>query len=132
MYQLKIKLINIIKNKFLFIRYGYKIDIFNMEQNMKLVNSDQEENIKTENFYGYNIKMLKDEINIEFLCDYIDNLIIAKDFGNIIKIYKFDGKSLKYYKDFPIQMKEIIGIIKLKNNKYIMYSDYELYLINDI
>ena len=131
-YMGKTKLSYVIKNKFLFIRYGYKIDIFNMEQNMKLVNSDQEENIKSENHYGYNIKMLKDEMNIEFLCDYIDNLIIAKDLNNNIKIYKFDGNSLKYYKDFPIQMKEIIGIIKMKNNKLIMYSGHEIYLINHI
>ena len=128
----KIKISYIIKNEFLFVRYAYKIDIYKMGKNIQLVNDNNEENIKTESNYEYNFKMLKDEMKIEFLCDYIDNLIIVKDFNDIIKVYIFEDNTIKFYRDFPYQMNEMIGIIKLKNNNFIMYSNYEIYLIKHI
>ena len=121
----------LIKNGYLLIRYGKKIDIYDINNNMALVNHDQEEMVeKKDEYYGF-YECLKDEMDIIFLCDYLDNLIITKNLEKKARIYMLKDNSLQYVKEFPYQLKDLKEIIKLKNNSFIMYSDKELILLNN-
>ena len=98
---------------------------------MSLVNHDQEEIVeKKDEYYGF-YECLKDEMDIIFLCDYLDNLIITKNIEKKARIHMLKDNSLQYVKDFPYQLKDLKEIIKLKNNSFIMYSDNELILLNN-
>ena len=123
----------IIKNGFLLVRYGNKIDIYDIKNNMLLVNHDQDSMIQIkEEFYG-TYQILKDEMDIIFLCDYFDNfnnLFITKNLKNKFRIYLFENNSLKYVKDFQYELNEFKEIIKLKSNILLAYSDKELILLN--
>ena len=120
----------LIKDKYLLVRYGNKIDIYDIKNNMVLVNHDQESMIlNEENYYG-NYKILKDEMNIVFMCDYFDNLFIVKDKENKPKIYKLLDNSFVKVSDFPYGLEKLKGIIKLKNNNLLMYSDNQLAIIS--
>lgn len=120
----------LIKNGLLLIRYGNRIDIYDLNNNMTLVNHDQDTMVKTEDNYYGNYKILKNEMDIIFLCDYLDNYLITKTPGNEAKIYMLKDNSLHYIRDFPYQLKGLNEIIKLKNNSLIMYSKNELQLLN--
>ena len=121
----------LIKNGYLLIRYGKKIDIYDINNNMALVNHDQEKMIeKKAEYYGI-YERLKDEMDIIFLCDYYDNLIITKNIEKKARIHMLKDNSLQYVKEFPYQLKDLKEIIKLKNNSFLMYSDHELILLNN-
>ena len=112
------------------VRYGNKIDIYDLKNNMLLLNHDQENMIfNEENYYG-NFKILKDEMNIIFMCDYFDNLFIVKDKENKPKIYELIDNSFKKVSDFPFGLEKLKEIIKLKNNSLLMYSDNQLLIVN--
>ena len=115
--------------KFL-VRYGNRIDIYDIKNNMLLLNHDQNDMIKNENNYYGNYKILKDEMDIIFLCDYDDNLIITKNKENKVRIYTLKDNTLKYVKDFPFEQEDLNEIIKLKNGTLLMYSRNELSLLN--
>lgn len=113
----------LVKNRYLFIRYIDHFFIYDIKQNMKLINKDKE------NEGGEIIKVLKNEMSINFLCNYFDKFILVRDlFDKKIKIYIFNGESLKYYKDFPFDNKNN-GITKLANNDIIMYSSNSFSLL---
>ena len=118
----------LIKNGYLLIRYGNRINIYDINKNMALVNIDQDTMIKQFEIF----KILKDEMDIIFLCDYKDNLIITKDTKNKAKIYMLKDNSLQYEKNFPFELEGLIEIIKLKNNTFIMYSKDQMLLLNSI
>ena len=124
-------------DKYLFIKYGgFKFDIFDINQNMQSINSNNEIiQLKTiEEIYGFfrkrTFNVVIEELNIRFLCNYNNDLFFAKDLNGNIKLYKFKGKSFEFYQDFPLSTKDIIGIIKLKDNKLIMYSRQNAFIIN--
>ena len=120
----------LIKDKFLLVRYGNKIDIYDIKNNMLLLNHDQENMVISEKtFYG-NYKILKDEMNIIFMCDYFDNLFIVKDKENKPKIYELQDYSFKKVSDFPFILEKLKEIIKLKNNALLMYSENQLLIIS--
>ena len=73
---------------------------------------------------------IKDEMNIRFLCNYSKDLFFAKDKNDNINIYKYKDKAFEFYQKFPLSTKEMIGMIKLKNNKLIMYSPKKVLVIN--
>ena len=121
----------LIKNGYLLIRYGKKIDIYDINNNIALVNHDKEEIVeKKDDYYGI-YECLKGEMDIIFLCDYLNNLIITKNIEKKARIHMLKDNSLQYVKDFPYQLKDLKEIIKLKNNSFIMYSDNELILLNN-
>ena len=121
----------LVKKGFLLVRYGNRIDIYDIKNNMNLINHDQEDMVKIEEkFYG-NFKILKDDMNIIFLCDYSDDLFIAKNAGDTARIYKFEDNSVKYVKEFPFQLEDLEEIIKLKNNVLLMYSKNKLMFLNN-
>ena len=97
---------------------------------MLLLNHDQENMILNEETYYGNYKILKDEMNIVFMCDYFDNLFIVKDKENKPKIYKLLDNSFVKVCDFPYGLEKLKGIIKLKNNNLLMYSENQLLIIN--
>ena len=125
-------------DKYLFIKYGeFKFDVYDINQNMQSINSNNEIiEIKHEReFYNFfrerNYNKIKDEMNIRFICKYSEDLFFAKDVNNDIKLYKFKDKSFEFYQDFSFSTKEIIGMIKLKNNNLIIYSKKDAFIIND-
>lgn len=126
-------------DKFLFVKYGgFKFGIYDINENMKSINKQNEiiETVEVREIYNFFrervYKKLKDEMNIRFLCNYSKNLFFAADRNNDIKIYKFKDKSFEIYEEFPNFSKEIIGMIKLKNNNLIMYSyNYILIIKNN-
>ena len=78
-----------------------------------------------------NFVRIKDEMNINFLCNYSKDLFFAKDVKNNIKIYKFKNKSFEFYQDFPFSKAEIRGMTILKNNNIIIYSLNEIMIIGE-
>ena len=120
----------LVKDGKLLVRYGNRIDIYDMSNNMLLMNHDQEDMIKIENVYYAKYKVLKDEMDIIFLCDYDDNLIIAKNIENKVRIYTLKDNTFKFVKDFPFKIIDLNEIIKLKNGTLLMYSRNELILLN--
>ena len=119
-----------IKNGLLFVRYGNRIDIYDIKNNMLLMNHDQEGMVKIDESYYGKYKILKDEMDIIFLCDYFDNFIITKNIKNIAKIHMIKDNSFNYIKDFPYQLEDLKEIIKLKNNNLLMYSNRQLIILN--
>ena len=127
----------IIKKEYLFIRYAHNLIIFNTKKDMDIVYFCNEKiEKKMELFdmsFNINIKTLKDEMNIRFLCNYIDDLIIVQDEKNVIKLFKFKGGLLKFYKEFPFQNKGLqLNMIRLKNNNFILYQFNELSFLKNI
>ena len=82
------------------------------------------------NVYYAKYKVLKDEMDIIFLCDYDDNLIIAKNIENKVRIYTLKDNTFKFVKDFPFKIIDLNEIIKLKNGTLLMYSRNKLILLN--
>ena len=104
---------------------------------MQSINSNNEiiEIKHVREFYNFfrerNYNKIKYEMNIRFICKYSEDLFFAKDVNNDIKLYKFKDKSFEFYQDFSFSTKEIIGMIKLKNNNLIIYSNKDAFVIND-
>ena len=110
-------------DELLFVKFGqFKFDIYDLKQNMKSLNQNNEIiKIDTINeFIGFcrlvNFVRIKDEMNINFLCNYSKDLFFAKDVNNNIKLYQFKNKSFEFHQDFPFSKAEIRGMIELKNN----------------
>lgn len=122
----------LIKNGFLLIRYGNRIDIYDIKNNMTLVNHDQDTMVKHEETYYGKYKLLKDDMDVIFLCEYFDDLILVKNFKvkDKAKIYMLKDNSISYVADFPYELKGLAEIIKLKNNCFIMYSENQLVVLN--
>ena len=125
-------------NELLFVKFGqFKFDIYDLKQNMKSLNQNNEIiKIDTINeFIGFcrlvNFVRIKDEMNINFLCNYSKDLFFAKDANNNIKLYQFKNKSFESYQDFPFSKAEIRGITKLKNNNIIIYSLNEILIVSE-
>jgi len=84
-------------------------------------------------FYIYDICQDKDlikekKIYIELLCNYYNDLIVAKDLNeNKIKIYEFKDGKLEFYNDFPFQ--DFRKILRLNNYNFITYSYHQLKLL---
>ena len=76
-----------------------------------------------------NFVRIKDEMNINFLCNYSKDLFFAKDMSKKIKLYKFRNTSFQFYQDFPFSKAEIRGMTKLKNNNIIIYSLNEIMIV---
>ena len=79
-------------------------------------------------------------IGIIFLSYYNNDLFIAKrslDNNtkiNNLELYKYEDNFFKVYGNIilPIDFEDLLGILKLKNNKFIIYSSREIILLNEI
>ena len=124
-----------VKSGLLLVRYGDKIDIYDIKNNMLLKNHYYQDKVKgiSRIYYFDSYKISKDlngEADLIFLCDYFYNLIIAKNSKNKAKIFMLKDNSLKYIKDFDFELNYLHEIIKLKNNKFLMYSGRNLFVLN--
>ena len=120
-----------VKSGLLLVRYGDKIDIYDIKNNMLLKNHYYADKVNKRYYDNYKIsKDLNGEIDIVFLCDYFYNLLIAKNSKNKAKIFMLKDNSLKYIRDFPFELDYLREIIKLKNNKFLMYSGKKVIVLN--
>ena len=120
-----------VKNGLLLVRYGDKIDIYDIKNNMLLKNHYYADKVNKRYYDNYKIsKDLNGEIDIVFLCDYFYNLLIARKPKDKAKIFMLKDNSLKYIKDFDFELNYLHEIIKLKNNKFLMHSGRNLFVLN--
>ena len=127
------KRINYILNKrYLFICYGNTMEIFNLEKNMENIYIENDNIYEYEDFFYGPQRIMKEEHRIRrVLASFSDTLFFGEDNNGNLKIYKFNNNTLKAYYHFKI--KNIIGVIKLKNNDFILYSYHcELYKFTPI
>jgi len=95
--------------------YSNYQDFFDIEQNMKLINE---------------VKKLEPNIPFYHLMSELkNNFFLATKIDGTSFVYKYENKSLKEYQKFPFNLKKT-KIIKLKNNKLIIYSQEDIKLIN--
>ena len=110
-----------------------------------IYNLTKEKYLKCE--FGFNPQ----KIGIEILSHYNNDLFIARKSkvkhlhngyneegyclkSNELKLYKYEDNTFKVYRDIilPFDIEDFIGITKLKNNKFIIYSSKEIILLNEI
>ena len=120
-------------NDLLFVKYGgSKFDIFDINQNMKSLNENNEiiQTNEVKSCHCHYYHKVKDEMNIEFICYYSKNLFFGRDIEeDKIKLYQFLDKSFEYYQDFPFSKEEVVDIIKLRNDNLIMYLFNEIIVL---
>ena len=106
----------IYKNKYLFARYAKSFDIYDINNDMKCISKK--------------LKLYFSDY-FEDICEYNNNKVII--FPSL-DIYTYDEKNDAFIFDKKINIKidKPIGIMKLSNNDFIIYSKYELYLINNL
>ena len=108
----------------LFAIYEGCLDIYDIQQNMKLIN--ESDYIIMEGIGLYKRK----KIPFKYFKIWINNnFILAEDWDGKSFLYKYEDKSFKKYEEFPFNLKEA-GIMKLKKNKLIIYSNDKIKVIN--
>ena len=119
----------IIIDKYLIARYGDNLDIYDIEDNMKLINENDYE-IK-ETTFGEVKKKLKYQIPFIFVKTVLkNNYILAINRENSKSfIYKYEDKSFKECEEFPFDF-NFVGLIKLKNDKLLLYFGNQIKILN--
>ena len=121
----------IMSQKYLFMCYGKTMEIFNLEKNMEIV--DIENCVyEYERIYGnYQRIMSKEKRIIKVLANYSDTLFFGKDDEGKLNLYIFKDNTLNIYYNFIND--GVKGVIKLKNNDFILYSyDCQLYIFTPV
>ena len=114
-------------NKYLFIRYGLSLDVYDITKDMELVNKNQY------NFSGIGRSSYKFKFPIhEFKFNYNDEVFVAEDDELNIKLFQYEKDFYKSNEIFPFINDEIKGIIKLKNNDFIIYKKKEIILLKNL
>ena len=118
----------IIIDKYLIARYGDNLDIYDIEDNMKLINENDYEIKKT--MVG-EAKVLKCEMPFRYFKMVLkNNFILTINSGNSKSfIYKYENKSIKECEEFPFNLDDV-GIIKLKNDKLLLYFRNQIIILN--
>ena len=109
----------LINNNFLFVRYGFILDVYDIEKNGKLI---------------YNVEIHRKNKKIPFqemMCNYDNNFIITRNCDMLFKIFKYENNSFKAVNYFPFTDKNIKGIVKLKNNNFILFSDNQIIILKN-
>ena len=77
-------------------------------------------------------KALKYNIPFEhFKIELTNNCFLVTKKDDKSFVYKYEDKIFKEYQEFPFNLKDA-GIMKLKNNKIIIYSDNVFKVINNL
>jgi len=146
------KLLLPFENPMMSFKYALSISIYNIKENKSTILIPETTNIrqyffdKRKNFFVlyynkidiYDNKKIElihsiNHINIEFLSNYLNEYYIVRDLNCYkIEIYSFKDNKFIMICDFPFQKENIKGIIKLKNNNLIMYSEKQLEILNTI
>ena len=97
---------------------------------MKFINETDYKNINDD--FKKNIKALKYEIPFEhFKIGLTNNYFLVSKKDDKYFFYKYEDKIFKEYKEFPFNLKDA-GIMKLKNEKIIIYSNDVIKVINNL
>ena len=105
----------LINNNLLFIRFGFQLKIYDINEEKSLV---------LENKEVYRL------IN-EFCYNYDSNTFIAENRGNKYKLYSYKNNKLYDLGEFPFTNENTKGIVKLKDNNFIIYSKQEINFIKN-
>ena len=101
----------LITNNYLFVIYNFFLDVYDIAQNLKLINEN--------NNYFFE----SDFPIYEFLCNYEGDCFLAKDKEQSEpKLYMYKNGIFQVYKNFPIIDKSMKGIIKLRDNYFLIYT----------
>jgi len=113
-------------DKYLFAKYGNCLDIYDIDQNMKFINETDYKIINERK----KEKAVKYKIPFEhFKIELINNFILATKKDNKSFVYKYEDKLFKECQEFPFNLKDA-GIMKIKNDKIIIYSNDVIKVIN--
>ena len=117
----------IINKKYLFMCYEKTMEIFNLEKNLENIYIQNDDIYKYEIIFGECHRYIKEEKRIrKILSNYSETLFFGRDNEGNLNIYLFNNNTLNVYYNF--QINNIIGVISLKNNDFILYSyNCELY-----
>ena len=120
---------NLIKiDKYLIARYGDNRDIYDIQDNMNLINVNEHE-IQTP-MIRIKEELLKLQIPFTFFKAVKNNFILIYNNKNGKSfIYKYENKSLKECEEFPFDLNGV-GIINLKNDKLLLYFRNQIKIIN--
>jgi len=122
----------IINKKYLFMCNGKTMEIFNVEKNMENIYIENDDVYEYENVFFGHQRIMKEEKRIrEVFESFSDTLFFGDDNNGNLNIYKFNNNSLSVFYHF--QINNIMGVIKLKSNDFILYSYHcELYKFTPI
>ena len=114
----------IINGGFLFVKYGFNSDIYDINQNMELVNKKNDnDNEKKETNFPFK----------KFYCNYDDDgLFVVKEKDEEPKIFSYRNKTFQIYKDFPFTIPYLRDILKYNNKYFIIYSSNEIFILKRI
>ena len=108
-------------NKYLLVRYGLSFDVYD-------ITKDFEYKAENQSFYGNNNELLI----YEFLCNFEEEYFLARGGFHEYKFFKYQNNVINEYKKFPFSKENMKGIIKMKNNKFIVYTEKEIILFKKI
>ena len=109
----------VINNNYLIIRFKYNLDIYDINQDGKLIDT-------------FRKKFSGEIICNEIICNFDENKIVVRTYDGIYKILRYENKSFHGFKIFPFAHKLTKGIIKLKDNNFIIYSKNKIMLLNNL
>ena len=121
----------ITSNKYLYMCYGYTMDIFDLENNLETIDIKNDfYEYKNDYFLGIR-RMMKEEKGIsKVLANYTDTLFFGKD-NKGTKLYHFINNNLNVHYEFDYKC--IIEVIVLKDNDFLLCSSNgEFYLFSPI
>ena len=105
----------LINNNLLFIRFGFQLVIYDINEEKSLVLENNDDNLLIE----------------DFCYNYDSNTFIAKNEDNKYKLYSYKNNKLYDLGEFPFTNENTKGIVKLKDNNFIIYSKQEINFIKN-
>ena len=105
----------LINNNLLFIRFGFQLVIYDINEEKSLVLENNDDNLLIE----------------DFCYNYDSNTFIAKNEDNKYKLYSYKNNKLYDLGEFPFTNENTNGIVKLKDNNFIIYSKQEINFIKN-
>ena len=103
-----------INNNHLFIRYGFNLDIYD-------INQDVYKTMK-------NTKVDFEEI----ICNFDDDKVVVKTHDGIFKIVRYKDYSFQDLKIFPFVQEFSRGILKLRDNNFIIYYGNKIIILKNL
>ena len=117
----------LVNNNYLFAKYIWHIDIYDINQDLKLINKNS--------IYQYEIYILDNFCPIlpihKFICNYENDLFVGKVNGKY-KLFKFKNMDFIPYHDFLIPNIDMKNLIKLKDNFYLITTKKKISLLKKI
>ena len=115
------------ENKYLFVRYGLSLDVYDINKDMELISKNQyklSEMGKPPSKFKFLIH--------KFLFNYNDEVFVAEDDEYNIKLFQYEKKFYKSNDNILYTKGKIKDIIKLNNNDFIIYKKKEIILLKNL